>query len=231
MTHKKATRRHVDELPLTRRCFNTLRAILFPPPRHVPLFERLSPADLSRHFPSAGRPPLCFILPLFSYRDRRVRHFIWEIKYRGNRQLAHTAARVMADHLLDELADDALFSGAREQLLVPVPISPTRQRKRGFNQAELLTRELHKALSITTPIETNNLEKFRDTKAQTELRSHRKRRENITNCFWVLKPEKIKNKDIILVDDVTTTGSTLNECRRVLKNAGARSVTALTLAH
>ena len=109
------------------------------------------------------------------------------------------------------------------EYFVPVPIHKKRFKKRGFNQAEVLAREL----SILTDIPyLNALERIKNTKSQTKL-TKKQRAENIKEAFICPHPKAIKKKAIILIDDVCTTSATLEECAKVLTKAGAREVYAL----
>lgn len=110
------------------------------------------------------------------------------------------------------------------ELIVPVPIHKSRLRKRGFNQALLLAEELSKYVNIPTE---DILLRARRTKSQTAL-NRVERKENIKDAFALKEGAKVKGKAVILIDDVCTTGATLEECARVLKKAGAREVLALT---
>ena len=110
--------------------------------------------------------------------------------------------------------------------LVPVPIYKSRQRKRGFNQAEVLAKHLGKICG--TPV-LNALVRTKNTESQTKL-TREQRKENVLSAFALAKgvENEIKGQAFILIDDVCTTSATLEECARVLKEAGAREVLALT---
>jgi ComF family protein len=112
-------------------------------------------------------------------------------------------------------------------LLVPVPLHLERLRERGFNQTHLLIRRWAKLDQI--PFDGLVLSRTRWTEPQTAL-SRKERQENIKGAFAVENPEKIEGRRIVLVDDVYTTGSTVNECARVLMAAGAEFVDVLILA-
>ena len=119
-------------------------------------------------------------------------------------------------------------------VLVPVPLHISRQRERGFNQAELLAAGLHRALEErhgvrSVRLETRLLRRTRQTKSQTGLSLHQ-RKENVRGVFSVAAPERIKGRIVVLVDDVMTTGATVSACAGALVRAGARKVLALTLA-
>lgn len=112
-------------------------------------------------------------------------------------------------------------------LILPVPLHPERLRKRGFNQALLLSRKLFPAKKKI--IDPFLLERCRRTTPQTGL-SVVERRGNVRNAFRVRDPRKIQGKRIILVDDVFTTGATVNECARILKKNRASGVEVVTFA-
>jgi len=115
-----------------------------------------------------------------------------------------------------------------EFILSYIPLDRASLRRRGFNQSRLLAQELGKALNL--PVYTL-LEKIKKTKPQKNLNKE-ERKENIQNAFCVLKDAKefVQNKKIIVVDDVYTTGATLNEAARVLKKEGAKEVWGITVA-
>lgn len=112
-------------------------------------------------------------------------------------------------------------------LIVPVPIYPTKKRERTYNHAEVLASSLSKHFSI--PMNTGNLKKLRWTQAQSELDKQR-RLKNLKDSFLVVDRKAFSGKNVFLVDDVYTTGATLNECAKMLLGAGTRQVTSLTLA-
>lgn len=114
----------------------------------------------------------------------------------------------------------------KENLVMAVPLSKRRQRFRGFNQAEVLARVVAEYFNLN--IDFNNLIRVKHKKAQAKL-SERQRKENIINCFgW--QGNHLSGQNIILVDDVVTTGSTLNECAKILKKNGAGQVWGLVVA-
>jgi competence protein ComFC len=110
--------------------------------------------------------------------------------------------------------------------IVPIPLSGLKLRKRGYNQAEILSFELSKRLSIP---EMSLLARAKDTKSQFKL-SKEKRRENIKGAFIINRKQTINNHNILLVDDVVTSGATLLEAANILKRNGAKKVIGLTLA-
>jgi competence protein ComFC len=157
-----------------------------------------------------------------AYRSRGiVREIIHEFKYGRQMHLRHLIARWLRAALDDERLRDISFD-----LVVPVPLHPARQRERGFNQAGLLAQ----LLSADTSIPSKSvLQRIRYTTTQTAL-DRSERMENLHNAFRLRKNADVRGLRVLLIDDVLTTGSTLSECARVLKRAGATSVHAATAA-
>lgn len=116
------------------------------------------------------------------------------------------------------------FSLNNFDMLVPVPLSNQRLNERGYNQAELIALNISSHFNI--PLEKNILFKTKNTKPQSTL-SHDKRKENIKNAYSC--NHDVSGKNIILVDDVFTTGNTLDACAKVLKDRGAKTVSAITV--
>ncbi len=112
-------------------------------------------------------------------------------------------------------------------LVIPVPLHRARKRERGFNQSEILAEGISKTLNIATSRDV--LKRKKNTKDQTNLDAQQ-RKENVEGAFVVTRSEKVIGKQVILIDDVMTTGATLNECARMLLDAGAKMVFAVTLA-
>jgi ComF family protein len=115
--------------------------------------------------------------------------------------------------------------------VIPVPLHKRKQAQRGFNQAEMITRAALKQLSSQKRFElcVGVLSRCRETGSQIGLTRHQ-RRENLRGAFAVSDPTRIFGRDILLVDDVFTTGTTASECARVLRRAGARRVWVATVA-
>src|ERR1700745_958587 len=157
-----------------------------------------------------------------AYRGRGiVRDMIHEFKYGRQIHLRHLVARWLCAAF-----DAERLRGRPFDMIVPVPLHPTRQRERGFNQASLLAELLTAQTSI--PVKPL-LERTRYTTTQTAL-DRSERMENLHNAFRLRKNADVRSLRVLLVDDVLTTGSTLNECARILKRASALSVHAATAA-
>jgi len=146
--------------------------------------------------------------------DGPLRAIIHALKYGQRRSLAHPLARLLTVH------GEAALAGAH--LAVPVPLHRSRKRARGFNQAA----EIARHLSIPS---RNALKRTRATVSQTDLPAHQ-RQANVRGAFALRAREDVKDLVIVLVDDVSTTGATLDACARVLLESGAREIRALTAA-
>lgn len=133
------------------------------------------------------------------------------------RDLALVAHRILGEC-------EELWMGT--EVVVPVPLHPKKKRQRGFNQAELIARELARIKGVS--FAKDALEKIRMTPAQTSLVAEERKR-NVRGVFRLHKKGKIEGKAVLLVDDVYTTGSTIRECSLVLRKGGAKEVRALTL--
>ncbi len=148
-----------------------------------------------------------------------VQQAVHGLKYHGHRRLAATMARKMAPRL------PLPFAGT-EVAWTAVPLHWGRQWVRGFNQSELLARELAKVIGHERPIPL--LKRVRHTPTQTG-RTRRERAANVKDAFQVLSGVHIP-KSALIIDDVITTGATVNECARILKSAGVEWVGALSFA-
>jgi ComF family protein len=132
--------------------------------------------------------------------------------------------------LFGDLLQPTLQTLSREyplDVMIPVPLHIRRLRERGFNQAFLLVKELNRRIGIS--YKGRVLKKIKDTPVQSSLKK-RERRKNLTGVFQVKDTEAIQGKSVVLVDDVYTTGATVNECSHTLLKAGAERVAVLTVA-
>ena len=112
-------------------------------------------------------------------------------------------------------------------IIIPVPIHRKRMKKRGYNQSELIARNIGRSIGLE--LVADALTKEKNNIAQSTL-NREDRQNNVRDVYGIKNIEKIKNKRVVLVDDIYTTGSTVNECSRILKNAGANKVAVLVIA-
>jgi len=149
-----------------------------------------------------------------------MRKCIHRVKYDKKIGLLKMLGHFVADFAGQE---QYLFKGV--DMITFVPLHPAKARERGFNQSKAIAHSVSERLGI--PL-IDILEKTRSTRPQSEL-SKEERARNLSGAFRIRRDRSPYRKTVLIVDDVFTTGSTLNECSRVLRDAGARAVDALTL--
>lgn len=194
------------EPPMCERCSEPFAGAIFE------TFTCANCAERKLHFDCAVAP----------YLSRGVvREFIHRFKYDRERYLRQPLAAWLAEALKDERLTRRAFD-----LIVPVPLHSTRQRERGFNQAAELAILLSRHCGVPT---AHALKRTRYTTTQTRL-AREERMENLRGAFCVRHTATVQSRHLLLVDDVFTTGSTVDECARVLRQAGAASVRVATVA-
>jgi ComF family protein len=173
-------------------------------------------------------PPFVRAVAYGSYSDG-LRELIQLLKYQGVRPASGILGRMLAEALL-ELSEDF---GDIAPIVIPVPLHGSKLRQRGFNQSELIARAALKNFRVRGTerlmLAPSLLVRARETQSQTGL-SAEQRRANVRGAFRVAQPNAVAGKDILLIDDVFTTGTTLRECARVLRRAGAARVLVATVA-
>jgi len=156
------------------------------------------------------------------YSSEILKNLIWMLKYEGKSVAAKPLASLIEKHLsLTELT-------FQEYLLIPMPLHSSRRRERGFNQTELIAQHIASKYRFT--LRTDILQKIRFTKPQMEIKDFEKRKENMKNTFSILHEKDVAGKNILLLDDVFTSGATMYEAVRTLKSAHAHTVIGLVAA-
>ena len=155
----------------------------------------------------------------FDYADN-VRRSIVRFKFRDKDVYAKTYAPFIADKIKKELS-------GRYDIISWAPVSWLRRQQRRYDQAQVLARAVSKQLGAK-PLRT--LRKYRHTKPSSSLKDKSQRQANVRDAYRAVKPDRFRGKRVLLIDDVYTTGSTLSECARVLKAAGAKEVVCAVIA-
>ncbi|MFA5986618.1 MAG: ComF family protein [Parcubacteria group bacterium] len=164
-------------------------------------------------------PPYDGVFVASYFKDPLVRKMIHYFKYRFVKDLSHPLALLMAQAL-----HNSHFPAP--DLIIPIPLHARRLRWRGFNQAE----EIARSLDLHIPLNTDILKRIRYTHPQVTMRDKESREDNVHNAFAVHDPSLIRGKNILLVDDIMTTGATITACATVLKNSGAGNIYAIVIA-
>jgi competence protein ComFC len=207
--------------------FNTLLDIILPQNQSDARSINLSESDIAELPRSNQISNVKNINSIFSYRDDRVRSLIWRMKYRGDQKIARIFGRIMAEHIFSVIEESTLEKGNCQYALVPIPVSKKRRRERGFNQCELIAKTIAREHPDIFRV-ANVLVKGGGEEHQARMRTKAERMKNVRGTFSV---ESIPNMPIIIIDDVTTTGATIEEAMRVLHEAGAKDIQAFTFAH
>ena len=159
------------------------------------------------------------ISPLY-YKDY-VRRAVLRFKFAGCSCYSRRLGGIMS-----ECAENNLDCGSIDMVSC-IPLSRKRMHDRGYNQAELLAKEISKKVGVEY---LPTLKKIRHNTAQSTIKDSKQRAANVIGAYRVIDAEEVKGKYILLVDDVVTTGSTVSECARILKKSGAKAVYCVTLA-
>lgn len=192
----------IDDLPLTR-------------------FEHHANNPIEKIF--WGRLPVSAAHSQFFFtKESILQHLIHQLKYKGNKEIGVYLGELMGEALLNTNRFKNLDA------IIPLPLYPDKERKRGYNQAAVIAEGL--SLKMNIPVIINNVNRMRFTETQTK--KHRAERwENVAGSFVVKRPNELKGKNILLVDDVITTGATLEACGSVLLQAEGVKLFIATLAH
>ncbi|MGB5218102.1 MAG: ComF family protein [Smithella sp.] len=167
-----------------------------------------------------NKPHFSCARAIFSYEDV-ILNSIHQFKYKNDISIGEMLASFMADFSFPDI-DFTDYS-----LMVPVPLHIKRLRERGFNQSLILARAIGRKQQI--PVNFSLLKRHKYTLTQTGYHKQ-ERKQNIRGAFEVTDSKKITGRNILLIDDVYTTGATVNECAQILIKAGAQKVSVLTLA-
>ncbi len=172
---------------------------------------------------------------VFSYKNKLTKDIIHSLKYKGRKNLAEMLGRYLYDTVLEEISIEELMENDIENqkiIIIPVPIHDKKLAKRGFNQSEEIAVSFFSLCGEDNfCLKSNALKRIKETDSQVSVMNREKRLKNLNDAFCVNEPQNIFGKTIILIDDVITTGATIEECRKTLKKEGAKRVLALSLAH
>jgi ComF family protein len=170
-----------------------------------------------------GRIQLRFAIAFFLFRKRgKVQRLLHRLKYNNHPEIGDTLGQVYGEDLRQHYYDQKF------DLIIPVPLHPSRKRKRGYNQSEEFGKGLSKSLG--KPCVSDAL--IRTTKTETQTKKTKlKRWQNVSEVFQVAMPEAIQHKNVLVVDDVITTGATIEACAKILLEAGCTSVSIACIAY
>lgn len=168
-----------------------------------------------------------FCLAPFSYDNILIKDLLHNFKYNFAKSIGPELAQFMTESIKNSKLLSFRANELSSFIVVPVPLHKKRLAWRGFNQSEVLAKEISKNLSLEIFF---GLKRTRNTKPQIEMTDRDERQGNIKDAFVCENKNKIKKKIVILVDDMITTGSTVEECAKILKKSGASEIWAITVA-
>jgi len=190
-----------------------LRARIHPP------FCKKCGRNLRRHRCKTRLEYIDEVYAIFNYTDK-IKDLIETYKFKRYTKLSEFFVPFVMEHIEKFIPEF--------DVIIPVPLHPSRKRERGFNQIELILDKVSEKMGIN--YRKDVLIRVKPTKSQAKIKDDEKRKINVRGAFKIIKRSGIKNKNILIVDDVFTTGSTLEECAKVVKEKGALKVYALCIA-
>ena len=207
---------------------NILLDFLFPKEKIETEIENMSAKEILERGNTdvvLAKARISSITSIFSYKDPFVKKLIEIVKYKGNKKVIDNCGEIIYKEIIK--------TKHKNLILIPIPSSNKRRREKGFNQTELLCESILKNNPELFDYQKNILIKTKHRISQTKLK-RKDRLDNLKNSMEIKNSESeelIKNREIILIDDVWTTGATTSEAVRVLEEAGVKSVYIYTLAH
>jgi len=166
-----------------------------------------------------------------NYDDPVLQNLIHYFKYKYFKGLAPILGEIAVKYIGNCLPSGDAPQGQKLKIenfiILPIPLHPAKERQRGFNQAKLIAEFLSNKLNLEL---IEPLKRVKNTEPQAKLKDQNKRIKNISGCFEIKNPEQVKHKNILLIDDVFTSGATINEAVKILKINGASKIITLVLA-
>ncbi len=173
-----------------------------------------------------------YVHALYEYRHPAIKKILTDAKYRKRFAGLKIFGRTMADALQDITSEYFELNNYTKIILIPVPISKNRHKNRGFNQAEVLAKEILGNLKEPIYFLGGDIViKIKDPIPQASIKNRNERLNSPVNTFQVIKPELLGGALCIIIDDITTTGGTIKELRRILLESGATNAIGLAIAH
>lgn len=172
------------------------------------------------------------IFACFEYQDPVIKKLLHSLKYYKKINIGLILGEYLYERLIEEIAELRMFSTGSQIVLIPVPLSHKRYKMRGYNQAEIIARGIiQNDKENVFILENKIITKIKDTLPQAKIKNRNTRLRNIVGCFAIENIEKVRGRTVIIVDDVTTTGGTINEVMKILKKAGAKKIVGFAVAH
>lgn len=172
------------------------------------------------------------IFAIFDYRNKILRDAIWELKYRHNHHLGKLFGKILYDLMLEKIYEIREFSPRNKIVVIPVPITRKKNNFRGYNQSLVIALAFCKSsVEKIFELRKNIIKKKINTIPQAKIKDRKERLKNVIGSFCVKRPELIKGRTVIVIDDVITTRATIREVMKILRKSGAKKVFGFAIAH
>jgi len=182
------------------------------------------------------------ILACFDYRDEIMKNVIWNLKYHHRWSIARKLGKLLYENMIEEIAELEIYTQGSPIVVIPVPISKSKNKMRGYNQAEKIARSFcNSSPRKIFELRNNIVIKIKDTLPQAKIANRNKRLKNVQGVFIINEKynpnskeqtrKSLKGRTVIVIDDVTTTGGTITEIIKILKKNGVKKVIGLAVAH
>ncbi len=198
--------------------------LILPRDQDVVKLRNMRPEDVALLFKPYTEAKLRYVQALYSYRDPLIKKLVWHMKFKECQWVAELFGEMLARRMSVE-------NFPSKTLLIPVPIHPKRRRERGYNQCEWLCEEIIKKCTAELFEYSPHIVIRTMYTVKQSWSDRATRQSNIENAFLVKDAEKVCGKNVVIIDDVCTTGATLDEMRRTLVASGALSIRAFVIAH
>lgn len=205
--------------------------LILPENTEILEIENMSETDILNNIPLALEIKNSKYKALFQYKNKLSRKAIGAIKYGKNKKIIEKFSNLLYEFIIENIADEMSFSSFDNPLLIPIPMHKNNLKERGYNQSELIVKKIFEIdQGKNFDISLDTLVKIRQTPHQSELKNKTDRLKNLKNCFRI-ENQGAKDRNIILIDDVITTGTTMSEATKVLKDSGAKKVMGFSITH
>lgn len=204
--------------------------VITPPNKDYKEISSLSPQEfIEKTAKSENFNTEC--LSFFSYKDKIVKKAIWLLKYKKHKDIGILLGKACSPFFEEKLENWLTFENFEKPILIPIPLSKNKLKERGFNQCEIILEEITKNLIPESfEYKTNILLKTKDTLNQAQTKNKKERLKNLKNCFSI-NEKLIKGRNIVIFDDVITTGATTEEAKRLIQKADAKNIKIISVAH
>lgn len=214
-----------------KKSINFILNIILPRDAEIIQIENMSASDIFSSVPLANEIKNYKYKAVYQYKNKLLRKAIWAIKYNKNKKIIEKFSGILYEFILENVTDELSFSNFSSPLFIPIPMHKNNLRERGYNQSVLILEEIIKIdKGNNFDVSFDALIKEKETPHQSKLKNRKDRLNNLKNCFFA-NEQLVKNRNIILIDDVITTGTTMDEASKTLRNAGAKRVIGFSLAH